>query len=83
MVTAEGKSCVIGVKGDFDFCQNSVKDIFNDEDFKKELKHKYNVSLTSANSINWGRLLPQICYLFNTYLDLVKVFLNIKSRQKR
>jgi threonine synthase len=75
MVTAEGNNSVIGVKADFDFCQNSVKDIFNDVEFTKKLKEEHNVSLTSANSINWGRLLPQVCYTFNSYLDLVKVIL--------
>jgi threonine synthase len=73
MVTAEGSNSVIGVKADFDFCQNTVKDIFNDEEFKKILKDKFSVSLTSANSINWGRLLPQIVYTFHAYLELVKV----------
>ena len=77
MVTAEGNNSVIGVKGDFDFCQNSVKDIFNDVEFTMKLKEEYNVSLTSANSINWGRLLPQVCYTFNAYLDLVKVYLSL------
>ena len=73
MVTAEGNSCVIRVKSDFDFCQNTVKDIFNDIEFTNELKEKYNVCLTSANSINWGRLLPQVCYTIHSYLELVKV----------
>ncbi len=77
MVTAEGNNSVIGVKGDFDFCQNSVKDIFNDVEYTMKLKEEYNVSLTSANSINWGRLLPQVCYTFNAYLDLVKVYLSL------
>ena len=77
MVTAEGNNSVIGVKADFDFCQNSVKDIFNDVEYTMKLKEEYNVSLTSANSINWGRLLPQVCYTFNSYLDLVKVYISL------
>ena len=73
MVTAEGKVWVFGVKADFDFCQSAVKDIFNDRELTKYLKNDYNLSLTSANSINWGRLLPQVCYSINSYLDMVKV----------
>lgn len=72
MVTAEGNVHVVGVKADFDFCQTAVKDIFNDRAMTKMLKEEYNLSLTSANSINWGRLLPQVCYLINSYLELVK-----------
>jgi hypothetical protein len=73
MCRAEGNVWVYGVKGDFDFCQTSVKDIFNDEEFNKHLKREFKLSLTSANSINWGRLLPQIFYSINSYLELVKV----------
>lgn len=72
MTTAEGNVSVVAVKGDFDTCQTIVKDIFNDKEFNKELLD-YGYALTSANSINWGRLLPQICYGFNSYLELVKV----------
>lgn len=72
MTTAEGNVCVLGVKGDFDFCQTAVKDIFNDTSFTEQLLSQYNLSLTSANSINWGRLLPQVCYSIHAYMDLVK-----------
>ena len=75
MTTAEGNVSVIAVKGDFDTCQTIVKDIFIDDKFNQEIKTNYNFGLTSANSINWGRLLPQIFYSFNSYLELVKVSL--------
>lgn len=71
MVTQEGKNVkVVGVKGNFDDCQNGVKKIFSDSDFNPETLGSY--ELTSANSINWGRLVPQIPYYFKAYLDLVK-----------
>jgi threonine synthase len=73
MTTAEGKVSVISVKGNFDNCQAIVKDIFNDNEYATELQQKFGYSLTSANSINWGRLLPQINYSINSYLELVQV----------
>lgn len=63
-------SCVISIDGNFDDAQTAVKKIFNDEEIKKELKKK-NTYLSSANSINIGRLLPHIVYYFYTYADLV------------
>jgi threonine synthase len=77
MITAEGNVKVIAVKGDFDFCQSCVKDIFQDSDFTENLKSEFNLSLTSANSINWGRLLPQVCYVIHSYLEMVKVKLKL------
>jgi threonine synthase len=73
MITAEGNVKVIAVKGDFDYCQSCVKDIFQDSEFTTNLKNEFNLSLTSANSINWGRLLPQVCYVIHSYLEMVKV----------
>lgn len=61
---------VVGVKGNFDDCQNAVKKIFSDEKFKAQLKDR-GVVLSSANSINFGRLVPQIAYYFSAYCDLV------------
>lgn len=61
---------VLAVRGNFDDCQSAVKRIFNSEEYKKELKEK-NTLLSSANSINFGRLAPQIAYYFSAYLDLV------------
>jgi len=72
MLVAEGKVAVVGVKADFDFCQSSVKKIFNDHEFRKGLKEQLDVDFTSANSINWGRLLPQITYSIFGYMELVR-----------
>ena len=61
---------VAAVKGNFDDCQRAVKRLFASEDFNAELAKK-NVRLSSANSINFGRLAPQIAYYFSSYLDLL------------
>ncbi|XP_045391038.1 threonine synthase-like 1 [Lemur catta] len=61
----------VGVTSDFDFCQTAVKRIFEDADFTGFLTVEYGTLLSSANSINWGRLLPQIVYHASAYLDLV------------
>lgn len=72
MATQEGDNVfVCAVKGNFDDCQNGVKAIFTDEKMAKELD-KMNVVLSSANSINWGRLSPQIVYYISAYAELVK-----------
>ncbi|MDE7083429.1 MAG: threonine synthase [Clostridia bacterium] len=71
MSTQEGKNVnVVAVKGNFDDCQTAVKEIFASESCAEELKKK-NVILSSANSINFGRLAPQIAYYFSAYADLV------------
>ena len=72
MLVAEGKVSVIGVKADFDFCQSTVKRIFNDQEFRKGIKETLDVDFTSANSINWGRLMPQIIYSVFGYMELVR-----------
>ncbi|KAM6162724.1 threonine synthase-like 1 [Erethizon dorsatum] len=61
----------VGVSSDFDFCQTAIKRIFNDSDFTGFLTVEYRTVLSSANSINWGRLLPQVVYHASAYLDLV------------
>jgi threonine synthase len=61
---------VCAVKGNFDDAQTGVKIIFSDEKLRAELKEK-NWILSSANSINWGRLLPQIVYYISAYCDLL------------
>ena len=61
---------VSAIKGTFDDCQRAVKSLFTDPAFNEELK-KSGVTLSTANSINIGRLLPQIAYYFSAYLDLV------------
>ena len=72
MVTQEGANVgVAAVYGNFDDAQNGVKKIFTDEDYKEELS-KNNFKLSSANSINWGRLVPQIVYYFSAYADMLK-----------
>lgn len=72
MVTQEGSNvAVIAVHGNFDDAQTGVKKIFNDTDMQKALLDK-GYQLSSANSINWGRLVPQIVYYFSAYADLVK-----------
>jgi len=72
MTTTEGgNTYVVAVKGNFDDCQNAVKEIFGDKSYNDWLADK-GYELSSANSINWGRLLPQIIYYFWAYLDLVR-----------
>ncbi len=71
MITTEGKNTyVVGVKGNFDDCQNAVKAIFGDKLFRDFLAEQ-GIALSSANSINWGRLLPQIVYYVYTYANLL------------
>ena len=71
MCTQEGDNVnVVALKGNFDDCQTAVKKIFSDKKLEAQLKEK-NVVLSSANSINFGRLAPQIAYYFSTYTDLV------------
>ena len=62
---------VTGIEGNFDDAQNGVKAIFSDGEYAKELDG-YGVFLSSANSINWGRLAPQIAYYVSAYCDLIK-----------
>lgn len=70
MLTQEGNNThVIAVEGNFDDAQNGVKEIFNDREFNEKLLAE-NIILSSANSINIGRLVPQIIYYFYTYLNL-------------
>lgn len=72
MITQEGGNVyVAAVKGNFDDAQNGVKKIFGDATFGGILAEK-GYELSSANSINWGRLLPQIIYYFHAYFSLVR-----------
>lgn len=72
MCTQKGKNvAVAAVEGNFDDAQNGVKEIFNDKTFNEKLLAQ-NVKLSSANSINWGRLVPQIVYYFSAYADLLE-----------
>ena len=72
MTTQQGENvAVFAARGDFDDCQTSVKRAFGDEAFCARLLEERNVALSSANSINWGRLMPQIVYYLSAYADLV------------
>ncbi|WP_436514007.1 threonine synthase [Clostridium thermobutyricum] len=72
MVTQEGDNVhVIAIEGNFDNAQTGVKNIFGDEELKKELLEK-GFRLSSANSINIGRLIPQIVYYFYGYIKLIE-----------
>lgn len=72
MISQEGKNTfVVGINGNFDDAQTGVKDIFNDMEFASLLE-KENFILSSANSINIGRLIPQIVYYFHGYLSLLR-----------
>lgn len=71
MLTQEGNNVsVVAVCGNFDDAQNGVKAIFTDNDYKSELASA-KFKLSSANSINWGRLVPQIVYYFSAYADML------------
>ena len=73
MITQDGRNVqVIGMEGDFDDTQRCVKETFNDRDFNNYLWDKYQVVLSSANSINWGRLFPQIVYHISGYVNLIE-----------
>jgi threonine synthase len=72
MITQRGRNVgVFGVRGNFDDCQSAVKAAFADQSFANELHESRNLRLSSANSINWGRLMPQIVYYVSAYADMV------------
>ena len=78
MLTQEGENVsVCAIKGNFDDAQSAVKSIFTNNEIKDKLAEK-NMMFSSANSINWGRLVPQIVYYFSTYCDLINMG-NIKA----
>ena len=73
MTTQAGKNVgVCAISGNFDDAQTGVKRIFTDERVKKKLS-EHNMAFSSANSINWGRLVPQIVYYFSAYADMIKM----------
>jgi threonine synthase len=72
MKTQEGSNVgVCAIKGNFDDCQNGVKAIFTDSDVKASLEANGKM-FSSANSINWGRLVPQIVYYISAYAELLR-----------
>lgn len=71
MMTQRGDNVfVTGITGNFDDAQNAVKAIFTDETAKAKIK-EYGYEFSSANSINFGRLVPQIAYYFSTYAAML------------
>lgn len=72
MTTQEGENVgVCAVEGNFDDAQAGVKRLFSDADLRRELAEQ-GFFFSSANSINWGRVLPQIVYYVSAYCDLLK-----------
>ncbi|MBE7022502.1 MAG: threonine synthase [Ruminococcaceae bacterium] len=72
MITQEGNNVdVAAVCGNFDDAQSGVKMIFGDAEYAEVLERN-GFMLSSANSINWGRLVPQIVYYFSAYCNLLK-----------
>ena len=72
MVTQEGDNVgVSAVAGNFDDAQTGVKKLFSDPQVRQELAEK-GYFFSSANSINWGRVLPQIVYYISAYCDLLR-----------
>lgn len=71
MTTQKGDNTfVIGIEGNFDDAQNGVKAIFNDNDIAKRMEQK-GMQFSSANSINIGRLVPQVVYYYYAYTRLI------------
>nr|MBR4281851.1 threonine synthase [Clostridia bacterium] len=72
MTTTGGDNThVIGIQGNFDDAQTGVKNLFSSAEFNARVNARGKV-LSSANSINFGRLVPQIVYYFSAYADLLK-----------
>ncbi|MBP7176252.1 MAG: threonine synthase [Thermoclostridium sp.] len=72
MVTQKGANTrVVAVNGNFDDTQNGVKKIFTNAKIRERLQSS-GLKFSSANSINWGRLVPQIVYYFSAYVELIK-----------
>jgi len=72
MVTEDAPNLkVIGVKGNFDDTQHTLKALLSSEDFKAQLAAK-DIKLSAANSVNFGRIIFQIIYHIHSYLEMVR-----------
>jgi threonine synthase len=79
MDTQKGKNvCVCAIKGNFDDAQSGVKKIFTDSALKQKLQDN-GMEFSSANSINWGRLVPQIVYYVSSYCELLNKGENLEG----
>lgn len=79
MDSQEGKNvCVYAIKGNFDDAQSRVKEIFTDSEMNKRLADN-GYAFSSANSINWGRLVPQIVYYVSAYCDMLNRGCNLED----
>ncbi|MFR0590870.1 threonine synthase [Bifidobacterium thermophilum] len=73
MTTQAGSNVnVCAVRGNFDDAQSAVKRIFGDHELANRIDDQANVVLSSANSINVGRLVPQVVYYFSAYAQLLE-----------
>lgn len=73
MITQEGANVFVsGIDGNFDDAQSGVKAIFTDEKYA-DMLFEAGYTLSSANSINWGRLVPQIVYYVSAYCDMLEM----------
>ncbi len=71
MCTQEGRNVsVCAIEGNFDDAQNGVKKIFTDKTVGEKLAEN-SMAFSSANSINWGRLVPQVVYYISAYCDML------------